>query len=86
MYSKLKTLVSPTPLADLSLDDIVSKLAEHYRQDTVEIAERYKFFKRQQGKAEGVTEYMAELRRLAKTCKFGSYLDITLRETSWSVV
>ena len=45
-YSKLKTLVSPTPLADLSLNTIVEKLAEHHRPDTVEIAERFKFFKR----------------------------------------
>ena len=79
-YSKLKTLVSPTPLADLSLDTIVEKLAEHHRPDTVEIAERFKFFKRQQGDKEGVTDYMAELRRLAKTCNFGSYLDTALRD------
>ena len=65
-YSKLKTLVSPTLLVELDLNTIVEKLAEHYRPDTVEIAERFKFFKRQQNDEEGVTEYMAELRKLAK--------------------
>ena len=79
-YSKLKTLVGPTPLAELDLNTIVEKLAEHYRPDTVEIAERLKFFKRQQNDEEGVTEYMAELRKLAKTCNFGSYLDTALRD------
>lgn len=70
--------MSPTPLVDLNLDTIVEKLAEHHRPDTVEIAERFKFFKRQQGDKEGVTDYKAELRRLAKTCNFGSYLDKAL--------
>ena len=32
-YSKLKTPLSPTPLADLSLETIVEKLAEHHRPD-----------------------------------------------------
>ena len=74
-YSKLKTLVSPTPLAELDLNTIyiVEKLAEHHHSDTVEIAERFKFFKRQQNDEEEVTDYMAELRKLAKTCNFGSY-------------
>ena len=79
-YSKLKTLVNPTLLAELDLNTIVKKLAEHYRPDTVEIAERFKFFKRQQNDEEGVTEYMAELRKLAKTYNFGSYLDTALRD------
>ena len=34
---------------------------------------------RQQGEAEGVAKYVAELRRLAKTCNFGTYLNTALR-------
>ena len=79
-YAKLKTLVSPQPLTELTLGTIVETLATHYRPDTIEIAERYKFFKRQQGGAEGVAEYVAELRRLAKTCNFGTYLNTALRD------
>ena len=45
----------------------------------MEIAERFKFFKCQQNDEEGVTDYMAELRKLAKTCNLGSYLDTALR-------
>ena len=51
-YSKLKTLVSPTLMADLTLEQIVEKLASHYKPDPVEIAERFKFFKRLQGEKE----------------------------------
>ena len=66
-YSKLKTLVilNPIPSADLNLNTIVEKLAKHYHSDTVKIAERFKFFKCQQGN-EGVTDCMAELCKLAK--------------------
>ena len=74
-YSKLKTLVNPTPMADLTLDQIVEKLASHYKPDTVEIAERFKFFKYVQGEEDGVTDYITGLRKIAKNCNFGAYLD-----------
>ena len=79
-YSNLKTLVSPTPLAELTLDQVVEKLTSHYKPDTVEIAERFKFFKHMQGEKDGVTEYMTSLRKLAKTCNFGDYLNTALRD------
>ena len=46
----------------------------------LEIAERYKFFKRTQGVSERTADFMAELRRLAKTCNFGQYLETALRD------
>ena len=79
-YSKLKTLVNPTPMADLTLDQIVEKLASHYKPDTVEIAERFKFFKYVQGEEDGVTDYITGLRKIAKNCNFGAYLDTALRD------
>ena len=51
-FAKLKTLVSPTPLNDLSLSAIVTTMTQHYKKDTVEIAERFKFFKRVQQERE----------------------------------
>ena len=45
-FAKLKTLVNPTPLNDVALSDIVTTMMQHYKKDTVEIAERFKFFKR----------------------------------------
>ena len=79
MYAKLKVWVSPTSLTDLSLDDIVARLEARMVPETIEIAERFRFFKRQQ-KVDGVTDYMSELRLLAKTCNFGNYLDTALRD------
>ena len=79
-FLKLKTLVSPTPLSDLSLDQIITTMRDHFKKDTVEIAERFKFFKRMQQDNEGVAEYLAELRKLGKTCNFGNYLEKALRD------
>ena len=69
-----------TPLNDLSLSAIVTTMTQHYKKDTVEIAERFKFFKRVQQEKESVADYVAELRRLSKTCNFGDYLETALRD------
>ena len=58
----------------------MEKLTSHYKPDTVEIVERFKFFKHMQGEKDGVTEYMTSLRKLAKTCNFGDYLNTALRD------
>ena len=79
-FAKLKNLTSPTPVADLTLEAIMEHLIGHYKRQTIEIAERFKFFKRSQMKGEGTTEFMAGLRRLAKMCNFGNYLDTAIRD------
>ena len=79
-FAKLRDLPSPREITDISLDDIMELLKAHYRPQIVEIAERFKFFKRTQGISEGTNDFMAALRRLAKTCNFGQYLDSALRD------
>ena len=49
-------------------------LVGHYKPQTIEIEERFKFFKRMQKPSEPVVEFMSELRKLAKSCNFGEYL------------
>ena len=66
-FAKLKTLASPRPISELTLDEIMEHLVGHYRPQTIEIAERFKFFKRHQLGGESTVEFMSELRRLAKT-------------------
>ena len=79
-FSKLKTLASPTRVSELTLDQIMEYLIGHYKPQTIEIAERFKFFKRHQLGGESTTDFMTELRRLAKTCNFGDYLESTIRD------
>ena len=78
--AKLKVLSSPTPVSDLTLEAIMEHLLGHYRPQTIEIAERFKFFKCSQKKGEKAAEFIAELRRLAKTCNFGDYLNTAIRD------
>ena len=80
VFSKVKTLASPRPLTELDLPQIVELMKEHYKKDTIEIAERFKFFKRVQQEQETLANYLAELRKLAKNCNFGGYLDTALRD------
>ena len=80
VFVKVKILASPTPLADLTLAQIVEYMKGHYKKETVEIAERFKFFKRVQQDKESLADYSAELRTLAKTCNFRNYLDTALRD------
>ena len=48
-FAKLKDLANPNEIKDLSLDNIMGLLIGHYRPKTIEIAERFKFFKQTQG-------------------------------------
>ena len=58
-YSKLMDLASPTPVSELTLEDVMRHLEGHYRPKTIEIAEHFKFFKRRQQKSESAAEFMA---------------------------
>ncbi|XP_065891627.1 uncharacterized protein [Dysidea avara] len=80
VFSKVKILASPRPLTELDLPEIVDLMKEHYKKDTIEIAEHFKFFKRAQQEQETLANYQAELRKLAKNCNFGNYLDTALRD------
>ena len=42
-FAKLKTLASPTQVSELAMDDIMGLLLAHFRPQTIEIAERFKF-------------------------------------------
>ena len=79
-FSKLKVLASPTSVSDLSMEAIMELLVGHYKPQSIEIAEHFKFFKRMQKPSEPVVEFMLELRKLAKSCNFGEYLKSALRD------
>ena len=79
-FVKLQDLASPADITTLSLDQVVELLTVHYRPKTIEIAERYKFFKCVRDDQERTTDFIAALRRLAKTYNFGEYLNTVLRD------
>ena len=79
-FERIKDLLHPVGLGNASLSDIRTKLLEHFKPQNVEIAERFKFFKRMQQADESVSEYIATLKKMAKECNFGDYLDTALRD------
>ena len=79
-YSLIKNIARPKTVQELSLDEIVSTLKEHFKPKKIIIAGRLCFYKRQQRESENIAAYLAELRRLAKHCDYGAYLATALRD------
>ena len=55
-------------------------LKNHYAPKKLVIAERYRFHNCVQKDGESVSTFVANLKRLASTCNFGSYLNEALRD------
>lgn len=78
-FSKLKSLILPNLIKDMSYEDLKTALSNHYKPKRKVIAERYKFYKRNQKPGEPINDYILELKLLARTCNFEN-VDITLRD------
>ena len=79
-HALLRDLFAPQKLQTQKLKDIYKELREHFGSKPVVIAERFYFYQRSQEQTESVSEYVAELRRLATNCKFGDFLNDALRD------
>ena len=77
-FRLLTNLVSPLKPGELTYAEVKEKLSAHFKPKPIKIAERFRFYKRQQEQGENMADYMAELRRLASTCEFGTFLDEAL--------
>lgn len=79
-YGVLRNLLAPTPPKDKTFEQIKETLAAHYDPKPLVIVERFHFYRRNQGPTETVNEYVAELRRKAARCKFGTNLEEAIRD------
>ncbi|XP_069114491.1 uncharacterized protein [Argopecten irradians] len=79
-YGLLKNLCAPDKPADKTFDDIIVILKNHLCPKPSEIAERFRFHKRDQRSDESAMSYIAELRKLSIHCNFGDHLKTTLRD------
>ena len=79
-YGILRSLLAPESPMSKTYGEITAKLREHFEPKVNVIAERFLFHKRDQHSEETVTEYVAELRRLATRCSFDAYLNDALRD------
>ena len=59
-YQLLSNLLAPDAPVSKTLPEIVDVLKGHYEPNPIVISERFNFHRRQQGKLETVTQYVAE--------------------------
>ena len=57
-----------------------AELKKHFAPIKIVIFERFHFHRRSQGPEETISEFLAELRRLATHCSFGEFLNDALRD------
>ena len=77
-YGLLRDLLAPIKPKDKSLADITETLKKHLNPTPIKIAERYKFYERNQQTGEPLNKYLAELRKLTEHCQFGQFLNEAL--------
>lgn len=74
-YSVMRNLLSPVKPSERTYQQLVTMLRNHFNPQPSEIVQRFKFDSRTKKSTETVTEYVAELRRLAQDCNYGATLD-----------
>ena len=79
-YTLQRDLLAPEKPATKSFQQIVTTLQEHLSPKPLEIAERFRFYKRNQHEGESISSYLDELRKHATRCNFGGNLNEALRD------
>ena len=80
-YTLLHNLCSPQKPQEKSYDALVKLIKDHFEPEPLVIAQRFHFNRRNQREGETLSEYAAELRRMAAKCVFNAdYLDDALRD------
>ena len=79
-YGVLRNLLAPSRPQEKKFSEVTEVLIRHFEPKLIVIAERFSFYRRSQLVGESVADFVAELRRLARNCQFGDFLDEALRD------
>ena len=79
-YKIVRNLVAPASPKDKTYTELMDALSAHFSPKPLVIAERYRFHKRDQLPGDSIATYVAELRRFARHCNFGTNLEDCLRD------
>ena len=79
-YRKVKSILAPSRLSEVTFEDIKSKVQEHMDPKPSVIISRFKFHKKVQGAEQGIKEFVADLKVMAGRCDFGTTMDLMLRD------
>uniref|UniRef100_A0A3B4BTQ8 Uncharacterized protein n=1 Tax=Pygocentrus nattereri TaxID=42514 RepID=A0A3B4BTQ8_PYGNA len=80
VYGVLRDLIAPAAPADMSFDDLVAKLQDHYEPKNNVIVERFKFQSCTRSCDESVNSLVARLKHQAARCEFAATLEERLRD------
>ena len=80
VLSLVETLTFESEEERKDVTKLIAKLDEYFRGQTNEIYETFKFFTRDQEETESLTDYIAALKKLSKTCNFGTLRDRLVRD------
>ena len=78
-YGLLKSPTAPEAPSSFTFTQLTDLLRNHFNPKPLVIAERFRFYKSNQLE-ETVSQYAADLRRLARHCEFGTFLPDALRD------
>ena len=67
-YAMLRNLLAPTKPSDKSYSELVKVMKDHLKPKPLVIAERFKFYQRDQRDSETVAQHLAELHKLTEKC------------------
>ena len=79
-YQLLRSLSSPDLPSTKSYTQLKELLNKHLSPKPLEIAERFRFHKRNQREGESIQDYVVEIRKLSEHCNFGAVLLQSLRD------
>ena len=79
-YHVIKNLCLPKKPSELKFQDIVDLVKNHYKPKMTEASASLKFNTRNRMEGESMRMFVAELRRLAAPCNYGSHLDRALKD------
>ena len=79
-FKLMKDLVSPTSPQEKGYTGLCDVIKAHFTPKASKIMARYRFYSRNRNSGESVSQYIAELRHLAKDCSFAGQLDEMLRD------
>ena len=79
-YRLIRNLAQPDKPSELSYDNIIKLLSDHYFPSQSVSVQRFRFNSRCRRSGETVADYVAELRRISEHCQFADSLDAMLRD------
>ena len=79
-YSLLRNLIALVSPSTKTVEELVEILSEHFKPQPIVIAERYKFYCRDQKENETISDYITVLWQLTLNCNFREFLDEALQD------